>query len=58
MEALVDSAPLELGNRLWCDSGVSGVGAEKKINKIIQIKLLLKKQQLKKKKINQLLKLN
>jgi hypothetical protein len=27
VEALVDSAPLELGNRLWCDTGVSGVGA-------------------------------
>ncbi len=27
VEALLDSAPLELGNRLWCDTGVSGVGA-------------------------------
>ncbi len=24
---MVDSAPLEVGNRLWCDTGVSGVGA-------------------------------
>jgi hypothetical protein len=24
LEALVNSAPLELGNRIWCDSGVSG----------------------------------
>ena len=27
LEALVDSAPLQVGNRLWCDSGVGGVGA-------------------------------
>jgi len=28
MEALVDPAPLEIGNRLWCDTGnVNGVGA-------------------------------
>ncbi|MCB9129702.1 MAG: hypothetical protein H6647_02075 [Anaerolineales bacterium] len=27
IEALVDTAPLELGNRLWCDNGVGGVGA-------------------------------
>ena len=27
VESLSDSAPLELGNRLWCDTGVSGVGA-------------------------------
>ena len=27
VEALSDSAPLQVGNRLWCDTGVSGVGA-------------------------------
>ena len=26
IEALSNSAPLEIGNRLWCDTGVSGVG--------------------------------
>ena len=27
VESLSESAPLEMGNRLWCDTGVSGVGA-------------------------------
>jgi len=28
LEALPTPAPLELGNRLWCDTGAGGVGAE------------------------------